>query len=577
MTGKFRRTYFWLLLFVFLLGLTITSVSARFESPHPGQSAAQPEFAFNSDETLCPPLPAPTGNTVTVSTEAELRNAVNTSPSGTTILLTDGTYNLGQNGYYLWLDTPNVTLRSASGNREAVILDDNYSRTEIVSIAASNVTVADLTIKRAGTHPIHVVSSAGSDTVDTLIYNVHIIDPREQAIKINPGASGYYPDNGEVACSHLELTDEGRPYVNPTSGGCYTGGVDAHQAQGWVIRDNLIEGFWCPNGLSEHGVHMWRGCRDTLVERNVFLNSARGVGFGMMTSGEARTYDDDPCPGVTGYVGHYGGIIRNNFIFANRSELFSSAAGFDSGIAIWQSCNADVLHNTVVSLEPPTTANQGSIEWRFSNTSADIINNLVSHNLVERDGASASLLGNLEDAPLSLFVDGNNGDLHLTGSATAAIDQGVSVAAGLCDDDIDGDTRPIGSARDIGADEYGVPPPSPPSTVTDLRVTTAAAGTSVLNPTLRWTAPTNALTYTLRYSSNLIDNANWDSATTISVPFTASTSGTIEQFTPSISYPGGAVYFALKSQNAAGAWSELSNNAFWPRQEIFLPLVIKSG
>jgi uncharacterized repeat protein (TIGR01451 family) len=52
-----------------------------------------------------------------------------------------------------------------------------------------------------------------------------------------------------------------------------------------------------------------------------------------------------------------------------------------------------------------------------------------------------------------LFVDGAGGDLHLTQSASSAIDRGVPVAAGLCDDDIDGHPRPSGGGRDIGADE----------------------------------------------------------------------------------------------------------------------------
>ncbi len=405
----------------------------------------------------CPPLPPSTGRSVAVGTEAELWNAVNTAQEGDVILLADGTYNLGQNGHYVWIDTPGVTLRSASGNREAVILDDNYDGTEIVSIIASNVTIADLTIKRAGTHPIHVTTSDSGDTLDTLIYNVHIIDPREQAIKINPHTAQInYPDYGEIACSYIELTDEGRPHVNPTAGGCYTGGVDAHQARGWKIRDNVIEGFWCPNGLSEHGVHMWRGCRDTVVERNVFIDNARGVGFGLATSGDARTYADNPCPEAGGgYVDHYGGVIRNNFIFASRSELFSSSAGFDCGICLWQACHATVVHNSVVSTQAPFS----SVEWRFDNTYADITNNLVSHNLMDR-GGHATLAGNLDSAPLSLFVDGANGDLHLAEDASDAVDQGVSVEAGLCDDDIDGDARPIGPARDIGADEYGAPSPT---------------------------------------------------------------------------------------------------------------------
>ena len=134
------------------------------------------------------------------------------------------------------LDTPGVSLRSASGNRDAVVLDGDYVTTEIIQVAASNVTVADLTLREAYNHPIHVMSSATADTTGALIYNVHIIDPGQQAIKINPVDSAHFPDQGVVACSQIELTDQGRAHIRDN---CYTGGVDAHQARGWVIRDNI--------------------------------------------------------------------------------------------------------------------------------------------------------------------------------------------------------------------------------------------------------------------------------------------------------------------------------------------------
>lgn len=439
-SGFHRFLALWLL-------IMLTSPGAVASPPLAVASPARSTLAGNA----CAPLPAPTGRIVEVSTEAELWNAVNENIPDTTILVADGAYNLGQNGYYLWFDTPNVTLRSASGNREAVILDDNYAGTEIISVVASNVTIADVTIKRATTHPIHVMSSDSGDTLNTLIYNVHIIDPGQQGIKINPhSAKVYFPDDGEIACSHIELTDAGRPQVWAINGSCYTGGIDAHQARGWTIRDNVIEGFWCDSGLSEHAIHLWTGSRDTVVERNVLMNNARGVGFGLMQSGSGRTYSDNPCPEAGGgYVGHYGGIIRNNFIFANRGELFSSQAGFDCGICLWQACHTKALHNSLVSTQAPFS----SIEWRFDNTYAEITNNLVSHNLRDR-GGNATLAGNVEDAPLSLFVDGANGELHLAEGASSAIDQGVPIAAGLCDDDIDGDARPAGSAPDVGADEY---------------------------------------------------------------------------------------------------------------------------
>ena len=529
------------------------SESIRHSSPQ------QPELEH------CPPLAPPTGRIVNVSTEIELRDAVNEGIPDTTILVADGTYHLGQFDYYLWMDTPNVTLRSQSGNRESVILDDAYSRSEIVTVAASGVTIAGLTIKRAGTHPIHVTSSDSGDTLETLIYDVHIIDPGQQAIKINPhSAQIYFPDDGEIACSRLELTAAGRLAVWNINGSCYTGGIDAHQARDWVIRDNEIDGFWCSNGLSEHGIHLWRGCRDTLIQRNILSDNARGIGFGLATSGEARTYADDPCPSAGGgYVDHYGGIIRNNFVFASSSMLFGSEYGFDCGICLWQACGAQVLHNTVASTQAPFS----SIEWRFDHTDVDIVNNLVTHNLNDRGGTYREA-GNLEDGPLSLFTDGLGGDLHLTSSAISAIDMGVPVAQGLCDDDIDGDLRPVGLARDIGADEYSVPRPAP---VTNLRATSVVTSAGFLTAQLQWTAPVDAITTTLRYSDAFIAEVDWASSQLL----TDTLPGEAGSFSVTFPFEGGSVFFALKTQNAAGDWSDLSNNAFWPAQSVWLPAVIR--
>ena len=402
---------------------------------------------------LCPSLPPPTGTIVDVSSVAELQHAVNTATPDTTIRIADGVYDL--DGAYLRVDVANVTLRSASGNRQGVVLDGNYVTTEIVQVVASGVTIADLTLREALYHPIHVMSTGSAPTLNALIYNVRIIDPGQQAIKINPVQGGHYVDGGEIACSRIELSDAGRIRVWEINGSCYTGGVDAHQARDWVVRDNWIEGFWCERGLSEHAIHFWRACRDTVVERNRLVDNARGVGLGLVTSGEVRTYEDNPCPEAEGdYVDHYGGVVRNNMVFATRAELFSSQYGFDCGVCLWQACGARVLHNTVASTQPPFS----SIEWRFEHTDVDLMNNLASHRLLERDGEpTARLAGNLEQQPLSLFVDGPRGNLHLGAAASAAIDQGVAVAGGLCDDDLDGEPRPSGGARDVGADEVRVP------------------------------------------------------------------------------------------------------------------------
>ena len=297
----------------------------------PGPAITVPAGAQWAAAGQCPSLPPPTGTIVDVASVIELQNAVNTATPNTTIRIADGIYDL--DGVYLRVDVPNVTLRSASGNRQGVVLDGNYVTTEIVQVVASNITIADLTLREALNHPIHVMSTSGEDTLNTLIYNVRIIDPGQQAIKINPVEGGHYTDGGEIACSRIELTDAGRDRVWDINGSCYTGGVDAHQSRDWVVRENWIEGFWCPQDLAEHAIHFWRACRDAVVERNLLVDNARGVGFGLATSGDVRSYADNPCPTAEGeYVDHYGGIVRNNMIFASRSALFASQYGFDCGI-----------------------------------------------------------------------------------------------------------------------------------------------------------------------------------------------------------------------------------------------------
>lgn len=393
----------------------------------------------------CAPLPPPTGAIIDVvpAQAASLAGIVDTAVAGTTIRLADGVYALG--GDSIWFHTPGVTLRSASGNAAAVVLDNNYAGGSILEIAASNVTVAEVTLQRAYHHPIHVAPQSGSVT-GTLIHDVRVIDPGEQGIKINANGT-LHADSGVIRCSLVRLTDTGRPFVR---NGCYTGGIDGHRARDWWVHDNTIEGFWCENGLSEHAIHFWTGSRDTLVERNVIRNNARGIGFGLGQGTAGRTYADSPCPGTTN-AGHFRGVIRNNFVAVNDPRVFAAADGFDSGIGLEEACSVEVLHNSVFSTQAPFS----SIEWRFPITTGRIANNLASHNLRPRDGAAPLVTGNVADAPASLVVDlPVAGDLHLRSDATAAVNRGVSLPAGLAAEDID--REPRDTAPDVGADELRV-------------------------------------------------------------------------------------------------------------------------
>jgi hypothetical protein len=394
--------------------------------------------------TACTALAAPTGATVTArpADGPTLDAVVSGASGGTTILLEDGTYLIPR----LNFTTSNVTLRSVSNNAAAVILDGQYLADEAISITASNVTIAHVSIEHAYNHPIHVSPpSTGGDITGVLIYGVHIEDGGQQFIKINSNGGGFV-DNGRVECSTFLMTTAGRAKVDTCCGGCYTGGIDGHAARGWIVRQNRFEGIYCDgSGLAEHAIHFWRSSRDTLVENNTIINCARGIGFGLGDTIAERTYPDSPYGGAN--LQHYDGIIRNNVIFSNIDF-------FDTGIELQHAREPRLYHNTVIS--DGGAAFFSSIDWRFTDTQAILANNLATR-LTERDGAMATLTTNLPaapgagvGAPLSYFVNPAAGDLHLSASASGAVDQGTPVTeAGV---DMDGETHDIG-APDLGADE----------------------------------------------------------------------------------------------------------------------------
>ncbi len=370
---------------------------------------------------------APSGGAaVTVSTVAELTDAVSAANAGGAkeISIAAGEYSL--RGAYFRITADGVRVGGATGRRGDVILDGNYETTEIFQILGSNITLRDMTLLRARHHPIHIYPAA-KDVTGTLLSNLYIRDPGQQAIKINQnGAKTFSVNFGRVTGSRIELSDNGRNKVWEINGSCYTGGVDAHHAAGWQIDNNIIEGFWCSRGLAEHGVHFWSSSRDTLVEKNRIINCDRGIGFGLGSSG------------------HRGGVIRNNFIFHNTGHDYS-----DVGIGLESASGVQVYNNTIYHQH----AYPNAIEYRFAAThSGNIQNNLSNKAIVSRNEGTATLAANVTGARQQWFVDPAGGDLHLVAAISTVVDRGVTIA-GL-QDDIDGDPRPMGRGVDIGADEW---------------------------------------------------------------------------------------------------------------------------
>jgi hypothetical protein len=388
----------------------------------------------------CGPLAAARGRTIRVrpAQASELPGIVSRAPRGATIVLADGTYRLRST---LDVSTPGLTIRSRSGRPAAVVLDGNYATGDLVAVSASGVTIAELTLTRASFHLVHIVPrSAGPTIRGARLHRLRLVDGAQQFVKINPNsARSAFADGGRVECSTFRLTERGRRHVPSDFLPCYTGGIDAHGARGWIVRLNRFTDIRCGRGLAEHAVHFWTGSRDTLVERNTIVDCARGIGFGLGERTEwARGYPD---VSRAGYVGHYGGIIRNNVVVAR-------GPGMDTGIGLEQASGARVYHNTVYA-SPRATGYFSSLDYRFPNTRADIRNNLVTR-ITARDRGSARLARNVEPVPVGWFRNPARLDFHLRPTAAGAIDRGARVgAAGL---DIDGTPHTVGPP-DLGADE----------------------------------------------------------------------------------------------------------------------------
>ncbi len=107
--------------------------------------------------------------------------------------------------------------------------------------------------------------------------------------------------------------------------------------------------------------------------------------------------------------------------------------------------------------------------------------------------------------------------------------------------------------------------------VSSLRVTQAVTDATTLTAELRWDPPPGVVTVTLRYASSPITAANWGSAVLVDV-----LPGSSDTATAVVPYSGGVVYFALRPQFSDGTWAALSNNIFWPAQQMLMPLIVRN-
>jgi hypothetical protein len=301
------------------------------------------------------------------------------------------------------------------------------------------------------------VASIGSDngtcTHDAPCATItHALAQARTYIKVS--GTGTITDQPTIATTVTILADSGAKLM-PSA----FGAVMAVHGTGTVtIHDLTITGGGQATG---DGIYVPAGESPMLVLDHVTLSGNTGRGLdqqgGTLTAARC-TVTANTAGGIDLTVTSFD--IANTFIVRNGSSTTTGIGG--AKLAATSGSSSRFAFNTIVDNSIPTTSLQAG------GVTCDIVgftgpNNLFARNFVNNSATAAN--SNYIGActyPTSVnataitglnFLSADNipYDYHL-GAGSTAIDQAVTAMS--IDDDVDGDHRPQGAAKDQGADEY---------------------------------------------------------------------------------------------------------------------------
>ncbi len=282
-----------------------------------------------------------------------------------TIILTSGNYSVNQT---INITRDNLTIKSQTGEpKSVVIFGDAMSDTakvgNVLRISAKNFKLSGVTIEKSKYHLIQIAGEHGAQ--NPTIENCILRDSYQQMIKVTYGKQqNKRVKNGVIENCLFEYSAG----IGPN---WYIGGIDAHGAIAWRIKNNTFKNIASPKQQeAEHAIHFWDNSEANIIEQNRIINCDRGIGFGL------------------GQQGNSAGIIAGNFIYHNNSEHRFA----DVGIALESSPNTLVQDNLVILKHNYPNA----IEYRFA-ASKDILisNNKTNKAIKTRNSAQAILQKNI--------------------------------------------------------------------------------------------------------------------------------------------------------------------------------------
>ena len=359
----------------------------------------------------CAALP-PASDPVSLGPDDDLAAAVAALEPGATVVLADGTYpRAGAAPIVITAD--GVTLRSAGGDAEAVVLDGEGGEGPLIRVAADDVTIAAVTLRDAAV-AVEVTLSGARE--GPRLYRVAVRDVQRAVHGLTVAGADGVANRGVIACSSFAVSEDYRatPLCPQSSVVHVFGGA------GWVVQDNAITGYFCAEGSAYATLVFDRGAADTVIRRNVFTDNHRSIVLGSDAIDIPAAMDGQGCGG-SGWA-HVRGRVSDNRFVVSDPALGASPAGVDSMISVWNGCGTEVYHNSIYTAFPPFSG----IEWRFTATRIWLMNNLSNAPYLAREGAVALGQASNGVATEADFVDAAAGDLRLA-PGSAAIDAGAPV------------------------------------------------------------------------------------------------------------------------------------------------------
>ena len=388
---------------------------------------------------------AASGTVWDVDTVSELNSAISSLGSGDEVIIQPGTYNTG--GFYI--TTPNITIRGATGNRDDVILygggmNNPGAIFEGIQLVGDNQTLKDFTLEGYYHHAIHF--QPGAD--NSLVQNVKTLNIGEHHMK--GGTSIPNAIVGGIIENSLMMQTEVRQNGLPNRPDNYLGGIDLLGATNWRIRDNVAIGIEAIDS-GDAAIFLWQRNTGHIIERNVLISNNKGIAMGNPMDTNMWQVENT--------------IVRNNIIVRDPSDEIGMEACYTKDLKVYNNTVYSPDASYFRTLHILDQAGEGAT------TNLQLVNNIIRGNVLDNTvgggwtPAAIAAMGNIFDTTGTVvlpawFVDAAGGDLHLSALATAAIDQASTLAE--VTDDMDALARPVGSAPDMGADEYGSDPPPPP-------------------------------------------------------------------------------------------------------------------